>query len=131
MAFGLALPTWARLSQRVLDEQWADAAFAARGIETAEQWWDALALEPAFAPLLPERAERFAGKQRQEAPPGFDVHVAALRDRLARRSPIRRRAALSTGAPARRPEASPEANRQGAPLAWRAVAPVRTKVVPT
>jgi hypothetical protein len=75
-----ALPTFARLSQRVLDEQWTDAAFAARGIETAEQWWDALALEPAFVPLLTERTARFAGKQRQESPPGFDVHVAALRD---------------------------------------------------
>lgn len=80
MAFGPALPTFARLSQRVLDEQWTDAAFAARGIETAEQWWDALALEPAFAPLLTERTARFAGKQRQESPPGFDVHVAAFRD---------------------------------------------------
>lgn len=80
MAFDPALPTLARLSQRVLDEQWTDAAFAARGIETAEQWWDALALEPAFAPLLTERAERFAGKQRQASPPGFDVHVAGLRD---------------------------------------------------
>lgn len=38
MAFGPASPTFARLSQRVLDAQWTDAAFAARGIETAEQW---------------------------------------------------------------------------------------------
>lgn len=80
MAFGPALPSFARLSQRVLDEQWTDAAFAARGIETAEQWWEALALEPAFVPLLTERTRRFAGKKRQESPPGFDVHVAALRD---------------------------------------------------
>ena len=80
MAFGPALPTLTRLSQRVLDEQWSDASFAARGIESAEQWWDALALEPVFAPLLKERAERFAGKRRQQSPPGFDVHVAALRD---------------------------------------------------
>ena len=36
--------------------------------------------EPAFAPLLTERTERFAGKRRQESPPGFDAHVAALRD---------------------------------------------------
>ena len=42
MAF--SSPTPARLSERVLDQQWADAAFAARGIETAEQWWDALGL---------------------------------------------------------------------------------------
>jgi hypothetical protein len=51
-----------------------------RGIETAEQWWDALAAEPALAPLLAERTRRFAGKQHQDTPPGFDVHVAALRD---------------------------------------------------
>ena len=81
MAFGSALPTLARLSQRVLDEQWTDAALAARH-RTAQQWWDALALEPAFVPLLTERTRRFAGKQRQESPPGFDVHVAALRDML-------------------------------------------------
>ena len=40
----------------------------------------ALALKPALAPLLAERARRFAGKQRQKTPPGFDLHVAALRD---------------------------------------------------
>jgi SAM-dependent methyltransferase len=80
MAFGEALPTFARLSDRELGEQWADAAFAARGIETAEQWWDALAGEAAFAPLLTERTARFAAKQRHESPPGFDVHLAALRD---------------------------------------------------
>jgi SAM-dependent methyltransferase len=80
MAFGPASPVLARLSQSVLDERWTDAAFAARGIETAEQWWDALALEPAFAALLSERTRRFASKRRQESPPGFDVHVTALRD---------------------------------------------------
>jgi SAM-dependent methyltransferase len=80
MAFGPAAPTLARLSQQLLDEQWTDAAFAARGVETAEQWWDALRSEPGFAPLLAQRAERFAAKERQESPPGFDVHVAALRD---------------------------------------------------
>ena len=80
MAFSAALPTLARLSQRLLDEQWADAAFAARGIETAEQWWDALTLEPAVAPLLTQRAERFAGKKRPDSSPGFDAQEAALRD---------------------------------------------------
>jgi hypothetical protein len=80
MAFGPTLPTLARLSQRALDEQWTDAAFAARGIETAEQWWDALATEPTFAALLADRTARVAGKQRQESPPGFDVHEAALRE---------------------------------------------------
>lgn len=80
MAFGSALPTLDRVSQGVLDDEWTDAAFAARGIETAEQWWASLASEPAFASLLAERTERFAGMQRQESPPGFEEHVAALRD---------------------------------------------------
>lgn len=80
MAFGPALASFARLSQRALGGQWSDASFAARGIETAEQWWDALALEPAFASLLAERTRLFAGKRRQEKSPDFDFHVAALRD---------------------------------------------------
>jgi len=79
MAYDPALPTFTRLSQRVLDKQWTDAAFAEPGIETAEQWWEAFASVPSAAPLLAERAARFAGKRRQESPPGLDVHVAALR----------------------------------------------------
>lgn len=80
MAPDPALPTFARLSERVLDEQWTDAAFAARGIETSEQWWQALAAERGMAPLLSERTRRFAGNQRQDSPPGSVFHVAALRD---------------------------------------------------
>jgi SAM-dependent methyltransferase len=79
LAFGPELPTLARLSDGALEQQWSDAAFAARGTETAEQWWDALSAEPGLEPLLAERARRFAGKRRPEAP-GFDFHVAALRD---------------------------------------------------
>jgi SAM-dependent methyltransferase len=78
MAFGSDTPTLTRLSDCHLDRQWTDAAFAARGIETAEQWWKSFCAEPALAPLLAERAQRFAGKQRQESPPGFDAHVEAL-----------------------------------------------------
>lgn len=80
LSFGPATPTLARLSRRVLDEQWSEAAFTARGVETAEQWWEALAAEPALTPLLAERARRFAAKHRQDSPPDFDAHVAALRD---------------------------------------------------
>ncbi len=80
MAFGPDSPGLARLSQRLLDEQWSEASFAGRGIETAEQWWEALALEPAFAPLLTERTRRFAGKMRPSSQPGFEAHVAALHD---------------------------------------------------
>ena len=78
MAFGADRPSFARLSEAALGTRWTDAAFAARGIETAEQWWAALATEPLFAPLLAERARRFAGKRRQASPPGFDAHVTAL-----------------------------------------------------
>jgi SAM-dependent methyltransferase len=80
MAFGSGTSTLARLSQRVLGRQWSDASFADLGVETAEQWWDALAREPAVATLLAERARRFAGKRRQESPPDFDFHTAALHE---------------------------------------------------
>ncbi len=80
MAFGPQSPTVARLSDRSLEREWSDAAFAARGIETAEQWWAALATAPGVEPLLAARARLFAGKQRQETPPDFDFHVAALRE---------------------------------------------------
>jgi SAM-dependent methyltransferase len=79
MAYGPASPTFGRLARGVLDELWSDAAFAARGIETAEQWWEAFSAEPAAAPLLAARARRFAGKQRP-VPPDVDFHVAALRE---------------------------------------------------
>jgi hypothetical protein len=78
MSFGPEMPSLSRLSDRRLGGQWTDAAFEARGIETAEQWWDALSAESALAPLFAERQRRFAGKTRQESPPGFDAHVASL-----------------------------------------------------
>lgn len=80
MAFSPELPTLGQLSQRQLDQQWTDAAFAARGVETAEQWWEALAQAPAFTPLLTERARRFAGKTRQDVAPDFDTHLVGLRE---------------------------------------------------
>lgn len=61
------------------DRDWSDESFAARGIETAEQWWDALGREPSMAPLIAERTRRFAAKERPSSPI-FDLHVAALRD---------------------------------------------------
>ncbi len=78
--FGRASPTLERLSRHTLDAHWSDDSFAARGVETAEQWWEAVALEPAFEPLLAQRAERFAGKERPGSTLDFDAHVAALLD---------------------------------------------------
>lgn len=79
MAFGPDLPAFRQLDRHARDAQWSDAAFAARGIETWEEWWDALAQEPSLAPLLAERERRFAAKTRPESPI-FDLHTAALRD---------------------------------------------------
>ncbi|AYF75745.1 class I SAM-dependent methyltransferase [Nocardia yunnanensis] len=77
LGFPAQLPTFDRLAQRVSARQWSDAAFAARGIETAEQWWEALGREPAMAALIAERTRRFAGKQRL-APVDVETHVRAL-----------------------------------------------------
>jgi len=80
MSFGPHLPTFQRLSQHAEDREWSDAAFAARGIETAEQWWAALEQEPAVAMLLRERTRRLATKHRPESRPSVDLHFAALLD---------------------------------------------------
>lgn len=80
MAFSPALPTLAHLSEHQLDQQWTDDAFEVRGIEAAEQWWEAVARTPALTPLLSERTRRFAGKTRQACPPDFDAHLTALRE---------------------------------------------------
>ena len=79
MGFGPNLPTFQRLAHDAEERHWSDESFAARGIETAEEWWEALGQEPSMAPLLAERARRFAAKERP-ASPIFDLHVAALRD---------------------------------------------------
>jgi SAM-dependent methyltransferase len=80
LAFGSGMPTLQRLSERALDDQWSDAAFAARGIETAEQWWEAAAREPGLAPLVRERMALLATKHKPASTPDFSAHVAALRE---------------------------------------------------
>ncbi len=79
MDFDPELPTFQRLAQDARDRDWSDASFAARGVETAEQWWEALGREPSMAPLIAERWRRFASKERPSSVT-FDVHVRALRD---------------------------------------------------
>ncbi len=79
MGHGPDLPTFQRLAERAQERDWSDESFAARGIETAEQWWDALGKEPSIAPVLAERERRFALKERP-GPTIFDLHVAALRN---------------------------------------------------
>ena len=79
MDFGPHLPTVQRIVEEARGRAWSDESFAARGIETAEQWWEALGREPAMASLIAERTRRFASKERPSSP-GFDLHVGALRD---------------------------------------------------
>ena len=79
MDFGPDLPTVQRLVQEAKDRDWSDESFAARGIETAEQWWDALGREPSMAPLIAERTRRLSLKERPQSPT-YDLHVGALRD---------------------------------------------------
>jgi trans-aconitate methyltransferase len=79
LAYPPALTAFGRLAEHAFADRWTDEAFAARGAETAEQWWAAFAKEPGTAPLLEARAALYAGKVRQETPPGYDDHVAALR----------------------------------------------------
>ena len=78
--FGAGLPEIQRLVQDARDRDWTDESFAARGVETAEQWWDALAQEPSMAPLIAERTRRLASKERPESRPSIEEHIAALRD---------------------------------------------------
>lgn len=83
IAFGPALPAFGRLSQWRKDHLWADERFAAAGIETFREWWDALTREPALADLAAERERRFGwmnGINTQWSQPIVDVHIAALRD---------------------------------------------------
>ena len=80
MGFGPDVPTFQRLAQHAMDQDWSDEAFAARGVETAEQWWAALALEPSMAAVIAERERRLALKERPESSAIFDLHVAALRN---------------------------------------------------
>ena len=80
MDFGPDLLTIQRFAEDARDRYWSDESFAARGVETAEQWWDALGREPSMAPLIAERTRRFASKERPSSSLTFDEHFGALRD---------------------------------------------------
>jgi len=85
MDFGPDLPTVQRLVQDARDRDWSDESFTERGIETAEQWWEALGREASMAPLIAERTRRLASKERP-ASPTFDLHVGRCVTRGSARS---------------------------------------------
>ena len=78
LPYGPTTPTLAQVSEHTLDELWSDESFATRGLETAEQWWEALAQQPGLATLQAERARRFDSKTRPQRAT-VDDHVTALR----------------------------------------------------
>ncbi|MBX3069966.1 MAG: class I SAM-dependent methyltransferase [Thermomicrobiales bacterium] len=81
MAFPAELPTFQRLAS-LDDERQQAEAFRARGQEDWKQWWEAIGREPGMAELLKERDRRFISHNSRNGvipPPGFDVHVDALR----------------------------------------------------
>jgi len=80
MDFGPDLPTVQRFAEDARERAWSDESFAARGIETAEQWWEALEQEPSMAPLIAEHGRRWASKERPSSSTGFDLHAGALRN---------------------------------------------------
>ncbi|MGE5597666.1 MAG: class I SAM-dependent methyltransferase [Hyphomicrobiales bacterium] len=79
MDFGPGLPAIQRYAAGARDRVWTAESFAARGVETSEQWWAALENEPGVAPLIAERKRLLAAKERP-IPANYDLHVGALRN---------------------------------------------------
>jgi trans-aconitate methyltransferase len=79
MRFAPHLARFRRVADEVKAARKADA-FERRGVENWEDWWAALAREPAAAGLLAERERRFAGRTRDWNNPGYDFQAAALRE---------------------------------------------------
>ncbi|WP_416671316.1 class I SAM-dependent methyltransferase [Egbenema bharatensis] len=77
LPFPSYLPTFTTLSKTMQSRQ-EQQAFENQGGENWEQWWQAVADEPAFASLLEVRKHRF-GTRSTEFEPILDVHEAGLR----------------------------------------------------
>jgi SAM-dependent methyltransferase len=76
LQYGLTTPTLVAIAAR------HDAATQARahaaGVATWDEWWARAAEHPGLAPLIAERAARFADRP-PNGPVGVDVHLDALR----------------------------------------------------
>lgn len=72
------LPTFTRLGRESLEAAWTDEAFAARGVETAEQWWAAFAREPGTEEMLAARDRLYAAKSRPTGRADLPFHLGAL-----------------------------------------------------
>ncbi|MBX3013734.1 MAG: class I SAM-dependent methyltransferase [Caldilineaceae bacterium] len=79
--FGPHLATLQQVATAVRTQRWRDEAFAQRGVENWQQWWAALAEEPALADLLAERERRFAWRTPDNnVNAGQDLQIGALRE---------------------------------------------------
>jgi SAM-dependent methyltransferase len=67
-------------TMRALDRADNAEAAVALEFESYEDWWSAAAHEPALTDLHREREQRYAWRDRDEYRPGFEVHVALLRE---------------------------------------------------
>lgn len=81
MRFGAHLPAFQQVATSLRKRRWADESFARLGVENWQQWWDALAQEPALADLLAERERRFAWRSPENTVnAGRDLQIGALRE---------------------------------------------------
>ena len=80
MRFAHHLPTFRKVADGWRERRWSDESFAHLGVENWQQWWAALAQEPALADLLAERRRRFAERAQAWVNPIYDLHEAALRE---------------------------------------------------
>lgn len=74
-----SLASFQRVAEAVKQQQQAEA-FEKQGVENWEQWWTALAAEPAIQPFLVERERRFTWRPDKIIAPTLEVHEAVLRD---------------------------------------------------
>jgi trans-aconitate methyltransferase len=75
-------PIVRRIAETMRARDRADNAEAAAALEfeSYDDWWGAVATSPSLADLHREREQRYAWRDRDEYRPGFEVHVALLRE---------------------------------------------------
>jgi SAM-dependent methyltransferase len=79
LQWGPHMPQFRRVADSIQQRERSDA-FQRRGEEDWQQWWTALAHEPALQALFAERTRRLKGQLDMEQPASTDMHLALLRD---------------------------------------------------
>jgi trans-aconitate methyltransferase len=80
MKFTASMPSFRKVTEEVLNDEWADERFARLGVENWEQFWSALRQEPALQVLVAARERRFSGRNGSGGNASYDLHEAALRE---------------------------------------------------